>query len=372
MELLLPDGSFNPEATRVISEEVATVSEKLKSTAALKILLHLIPDDRKFMEIFFRVRPKKGPIVSFRFNKAQEFVWSIIQDLQQKELEILLIILKYRQGGISTLIQACFMMKMLRNNYCSNLVVADKADNAEWIFQIGNRMYLSLPKEFQPLEKYRGRQEIILEEPIGSDYAIETAKNVNAGRSRTIHNMHLSEVAFWDQPDLTMSGLNQARVEDPNNWIVFESTANGMGGYFYEKWKDAKNGISNFVPIFLPWWMAEDYVRLERSPEYQELVSGGLDDEEEKLEKNFSVSLPALAWRRWAIKNKCDNNVDIFHQEYPSTDVEAFLTSGRTAFPVKDLEAMLQNAPTPLFSGELNIYNPNKRKAASHAIETGK
>jgi len=39
-----------------------------------------------------------------------------------------------------------------------------------------------------------------------------------------------------------------------------------------------------------------------------------------------------MSWRRDCIKNKCDGSVDIFNQEYPATDEEAFLVSGRCRF----------------------------------------
>jgi hypothetical protein len=47
------------------------------------------------------------------------------------------------------------------------------------------------------------------------------------------------------------------------------------------------------------------------------------------------MGLPQIAWRRWCIRNKCNNDVDKFMQEYPSEDHEAFLTTGRNRFPLE-------------------------------------
>src|SRR5207253_10293153 len=42
--------------------------------------------------------------------------------------------------------------------------------------------------------------------------------------------------------------------------------------------------------------------------------------------------LEQLNWRRWTILNKCEARLDVFHQEYPSTPEQAFLTTGRQVF----------------------------------------
>ena len=39
-----------------------------------------------------------------------------------------------------------------------------------------------------------------------------------------------------------------------------------------------------------------------------------------------------MYWRRWYIKNKCKNNLNLFRQEYPATESEAFLITGRPVF----------------------------------------
>ena len=46
------------------------------------------------------------------------------------------------------------------------------------------------------------------------------------------------------------------------------------------------------------------------------------------------VTLENIKWRRYYIKNKCGGDVEKFHQEYPSTDEEAFVSGGRPRFRV--------------------------------------
>ncbi|KKK57166.1 hypothetical protein LCGC14_3057220, partial [marine sediment metagenome] len=45
-----------------------------------------------------------------------------------------------------------------------------------------------------------------------------------------------------------------------------------------------------------------------------------------------SLAIEQLAWRKWAIKNKCQGDEDLFKQEYPATPLEAFRHAGNPVF----------------------------------------
>lgn len=45
-----------------------------------------------------------------------------------------------------------------------------------------------------------------------------------------------------------------------------------------------------------------------------------------------------VEWRRWAIRNLCQNDEQTFAQEYPATPEEAFIATGRNVFPLKKLD----------------------------------
>ncbi len=43
----------------------------------------------------------------------------------------------------------------------------------------------------------------------------------------------------------------------PGTEIILESTANGVGGEFHERWQQAEAGIGDYQTIFIPWfWIA--------------------------------------------------------------------------------------------------------------------
>lgn len=47
-------------------------------------------------------------------------------------------------------------------------------------------------------------------------------------------------------------------------------------------------------------------------------------------------------WRRWCIANNCNNDMDMFKQEYPSTPEEAFIATGSTVFDTDALSMRLE------------------------------
>jgi hypothetical protein len=132
--------------------------------------------------------------------------------------------------------------------------------------------------------------------------------------------------------------------------ILIESTANGVGGYFYDMWKQAERGENDFIPVFLPWFTDVTYTREFEDSEDRELFtsqvnmtfrdSTGKDvhTEEYELMTTFDLTYEQLNWRKWTIKNKCNGDVEQFCQEYPSTPDEAFIASGRPRFSVSSLK----------------------------------
>src|SRR5690606_28854641 len=173
-----------------------------------------------------------------------------------------------------------------------------------------------------------------------SKFLIDTANNLYSGSGKTLNYVHISELSKWSKPKETMKSLMQS-VPKYNAIVIVESTANGAGDAFHELWQQAEAGENDFIPIFLPWFTHKEY----SDPFYNEAdrhaLAQSLDDEEKQLVSLFNVSLEQLNWRRNTIKNKCQGSIDTFHQEYPSTAEEAFLTSGRPRFDIPVLREYL-------------------------------
>lgn len=244
-----------------------------------------------------------------------------------------------------------------------------KVDASNNLFDMYKRYYDNLPKPLQPiLEKSNEKKVSFLK--LKSENKIDTAGAGEVGRSDTLQALHLTEVAFYPDAKTTLLGLLQGAKNAV--MIVKESTANGIGDAFYNDWVDAIEGRSEYVPVFISWLEFPNYTReFDNEAQKTALIAdlkNGIYNEfegEEELLLSMGATPEKLNWRRWAITNLCGKSVSQFHQEYPTTWQEAFVSSGRPVFPakicmenkIKTLTAVNEKKQ-PLKTGDLVIqYN---------------
>ncbi len=292
---------------------------------------------------------KDAQSIKFTPNWAQAIYFGEIERQIAAGQPVRIINLKARQLGISTATEAYIyeMGKIVPNS--RSLVIADEADNAQHLLSMTDHYWETDPHKSLYTTKYQAKNTLHWHET-GSSIRTVTAGNKRAGRSRTIQQLHASEVAFWMEPKTVMTGLLQAVPDRPLTGIFLESTANGRGNWFHQYWKDANAGDNEYTPLFFPWWMHYEYrasyVGLPPQP------LGGYDEDENALLRLWKTGLQlprhefsippsewedALAWRRWAIRNKLFGDLLKFQQEYPATPEEAFIATGVNVFPHQHL-----------------------------------
>lgn len=296
-----------------------------------------------------KIVDKNGLLVDFEPNWAQLELIEEVERQIEAGVPVRIIVLKARQIGISTVIEALMFVLTFLIDRMRGLVVAHDQDSAQhllsmtqnyWDTYVFNKLYTT---------KYKSRNELAWEET-KSSLKVATARNSRSGRSRTIHFLHASEVGFYDDASTLMTGLRQS-IPSSNalTFIFLESTANGIGNYFYEEWIKAEDGETEYSALFFPWWRHPEYLASEVGVPIE---LGELDDEENQLRNNLGISDDRLAWRRWAIKNLCQGDLHQFHQEYPASPEEAFISAGVNVFPLPHLRACYQ--PMKGRKGRLN------------------
>lgn len=250
-----------------------------------------------------------------------------------------IIVLKARQLGMSTITEAILFSMAFIYNRMKGLVVAHEVDSGQHLLSMTDTYWQTYPFKHLYTPKYQSRNEMAWKET-GSSLRVATARNAKAGRGRTLHALHASEVAFWEDPEKTMLGLRQTVPHLPGTFICIESTANGVGNWFYNTWMAAEQGDIDYVPLFFPWHLHPEYQASAFNLPYNNL--GNLDSEERAL-RAMGISDDRMAWRRWAVKNLADGDVNKFHQEYPTTAEEAFVATGTNVFPVGKLREVYEH-----------------------------
>ena len=284
-------------------------------------------------------------------NWAQEEYLRAIEEQFRETGVVRLIVLKARQLGISTLTEACaYSMSFVIPNYRS-LIIAHETDAAQNLLKMTKRYHKYAPwTDFYTL-KHDTRNDLEWIETSSSIKVATAGKKGSAGvgRSATHHFIHASEVAFWDDAETVWNGLAQTIPRTRGTFVCFESTANGTGNFFHRTWEEAEAGDNEYMPLFFPWWKHPEY-----TAEYARLPlmdPGTLDDDEELLKdllwkagRGDEVN-SRIIWRRWAVRNLCNNNVLDFMQEYPATPEEAFISSGMNVFPHQKLKICFDRQP---------------------------
>lgn len=258
------------------------------------------------------------------------------------------LILKARRMGFTTWEQAESFHLVTTKQGQKAVTLAHTAPITEQIFKIAQQYYNAL--EDPPKIGDGFKREMTFPE-LKSTFYIGTAGAKGFGRGDTFDRVHGSEAAFWpgkpEEIDIIVGGLCEAaRMGE----VVLESTANGVGNWFYLTWRAAVAGKNDWTPLFYPWY--DDPVNVLPFAEDEEFI---YTEEEEQIAKAYDLSPEQMKWRR--AKKKALGT--IFDQEYPDSPEVAFIATGKCAFNVDILRSLLRVTPDP---GPLTEAPPEVRK----------
>ena len=282
----------------------------------LQILRKFKGDFLHYAPRCLKIRTKDGSIVPFSLNKAQLYVHQQLEAQREATGKVRALILKGRQQGMSTYIEGRFYWKTSMEAGKYALILTHLQDSTDALFDMTKRYHELCPFPFQRPTSAASAKELKFSD-IDSGYVVATAGSKAVGRGRTLQYFHGSEVAFWANADDHMAGIGQAVPNAPGTEVILETTANGVGNPFHQRWQDAERGIGDFIPIFVPWFW---------QPEYAILVDDAfrLDTDEADYAALYNLSREQMAWRRMKILNDFRNDVALFDQEYPATAALAF------------------------------------------------
>lgn len=379
------------EATRTLVRARIDNYYTLDPPEQLKAAIKVIAEDFYiYCERNLMIQDKiSGQIVPFKPNWAQKMLVERVMDDIAHGRPVRYIILKARQMGLSTVIEALGFWWTTTHKNIKTVIIAHEVKASENLYEMFKRYFDNCHPTFQPRRKYNTKKELVfdvednIKEQIknhvqvcdtpescgqlhrspGLSSQIQTlVAKEGKGRSATIHFFHGSEVAFWEAKADVVSSAIQAIPLAKNTFAFLESTANGVGGFFYDEWQFAKKGESAFKPLFFAWHEHSEYEIEGRVDAY--------DEEEEQLLSIFKEKgYPQESWDRkilWRREKKKEFRSDPkkFYQEYPKDDMEAFLSSGRPVFDIGELVKMEQNAQkvaknNPCMFGEV-VKNPDE------------
>lgn len=305
-----------------------------------------------------KIRAKGGKVEPFVFNKAQRYIHERLEEQVAATGRVRALILKGRQQGCSTYVGARYYHATTWAHGLRTFILTHEDQATQNLFEMVNRYHEHCPPFVRPSTSAANAKELFFD-ALDSGYKVGTAGTKGVGRSSTIQLFHGSEVAFWPHAETHAAGVLQAVPDAEGTQVILESTANGIGNLFHQKWRDAERGVGDFIAIFVPWYWQEEY----RKDVPQDFA---MDAEEREYAALYDLTPEQMVWRRNKIAELKDPS--LFKQEYPATAAEAFQMSGHDSYITPALVAAARKRDCDP-SGALVIgYDPAWKGADRHSM----
>ena len=359
-----------------------------------------------FLKDCIKITSKAGEVIPLDvshpdYGRAQTFYMRHYLDQWWTTGRVRMVVLKARQWGCTTLTKGMELWFLIFHPYTNALTVADDAEGSAGIVEVLKEMHENLPEWIKPKLDRKSRSRIqfdgweskgLLQDKKNRSWIrVGTAYNHRTGRKWRLSAWHGSEVAFWGQgAGKVVTGCRNALARKGKSMAVLESTAYGWGGEFFDEWHKSTKPHTEYRGIFIPWFAIDEYrlkpgdleLKIVEGPvtspkKLQALIDAGnyakaglSQDEIALLEMSRKdhfgpVDAEQLLWRRWAIPNVCNDDIEVFHQEMPATPDEAFITTGKPTFNQRRLIEMANNCvdyrdKVEYQTGELITVEKNK------------
>lgn len=352
-----------------------------------KILLKLRSkyDFPFFAYMFCKIKNKRGgKDIRFKLNRPQRILLKTLEEQRTSNKPIRVILLKARQFGGSTLVQIYYVWIQLLHKSSWNSIIASHTNTVSatvrgmvtklmqempsWIlYPIGEPHDEREPK----MTSFEGQQSIQYLPSRNTKIRIATSNAPDNLRSEDASLVHMTECSLWaetkilhvaDYVDAICSGILYA----PYTAKVMESTAKGSTNYFAQEYRDAKLGIGEYTPVFIPWREIEnDEIEFDSEKEKKEFAQWLYDNRFQKEATDRRSEPGSYLWRQWekgatleglkwyVHERRSKSSRDHMASEAPSDDVEAFSATGEDLFDRDVVEQLRAGCKLPKFIGEI-------------------
>lgn len=294
-----------------------------------------------FLATRIKVKSLHNEIVSLKAKEVQLIHQKRKDDVIRAGGKPRFLLLKSRRMGMTTWEQSLSYRATVSQPNTTCVTLADNKFNTKTIFRMVTLMARLDPKQPKGLQETK----VSIEVPsLNSLFYIGTAGSRSFSRGDNVYRAHGSEVAWWPGDFDTIENLVVGITEAARHGeVIFETTANGASGWYYEKFKEAMAGGNHWNALFYPWYLDPENMILPTPLSQQEFYDTVTTDEMQFQNEN-NLTLPQMLWRR----DKHKELKKLFLQEYPETWVEAFLIRGNSFWDAELIDSLIKKIKKPL------------------------
>lgn len=343
-------------------------------------------DFHYFATRYCYITTSDGQVVPFSPWISQKIFLDVVGEMEKDGLAIMIQQLKARQLGISRLISLMVLHRALFYPHTNAIIASSTPAKTIKLLDMLEFPLDRLPWWMVPRITARRRDgEGGFLEFGNMDSGITLqhgAQMTGIARGTTPTVAHLTELAEFDRPEsIVDASLLRAMHDSPRTMLILEGTGEGQFNWWHRKWLSAKEGWperrSRLRPIFLPWFVGTDlyptpaWLRAHPIPKNyqpkpyilhharraQEYVRS-----DEILRRHLGEDWSMPAEQMWFYEVEHDqaareNRLNLFLQEMPASDDEAFQSSNISVFDVPTISAHKANVRTPV--GVYGLVGPS-------------
>ena len=211
--------------------------------------LQQLLDPRFYLENYTQIKGKVPGYIPFILNDAQLDLFNALS------VESRVIILKARQIGFSTAATGWLYHKTITTPGTTTALIGYNSDLTSELLDKVKTFLRTTPAALRPEVKYNSKFEISFPKIDSKILVLPSSENV--GRGYTLHNVLLTELAFWDKAEEKMLAIENAVPKDGK--IIVESTPGGVGNLYHRMWM-ADNG---YCKKEYGWWWGYNEEEIE-------------------------------------------------------------------------------------------------------------
>lgn len=272
--------------------------------------------------------------------------------------KVAMILVKARRVGATTIAQAAVAHGTMLRHRSVGLTASDIPETTLKLYQFQERVYKNLPAWMKPHMSGRVKSDHLYFDFLDSHLAFGTGNQKNPlGQGDRADFVHFTELATWLYPfQIDEDVLPAFRSSHTGtSLLMLESTARGGKGsglaggeYFHDQYWLAKKEKGDFRSSFLSWYDA---------PEMHTIPAEGVEISDTtravaariKRDTGYECTKDQLAWYQIVREqHEGKGDLEVFLQEYPSSDEEAFQTRFRSVFTLEVRDRCRQAAKPPV------------------------
>jgi hypothetical protein len=278
----------------------------------------LVGDRTAFCKLL-QVRDKgTGRFVPFVPNAAQRRLWDLLDTRRR------VIVVKARQVGVSTAVRAWQFHRAYATTAPETYAVLSFHErSARELRRMDQRWIRGLPEGLRRRLERDTVEDMVFGDTLAGCSSF-TTRGAGGTRSFSFSGAHLSEFAFYVDPDEVLAQTTAAVGDGP---VCIESTVNAPGDAFHRLIMGApENGWA----LFTYWWWEHAAYRDEALPDDFER-----SEEEDEMAERYGLDDAQLWWRRQQVTTL---GLSKFRREYPANIDDAFLARDSGFFDPEKLE----------------------------------